>query len=381
MSVYNRNNVAIVCGNYFNAHTIVKSLKAISFQGRIVILRQHNEPRRIADRFNLGIEEWQVKLDTSRDLPDLISVTFAPNVRKYVFLTNERFHSAMLSAIEEDKVPNLICHLGSRTHLQIILDRYEFYRFVQKNKLSAVPSTILGNTDPYTTFGDSFVVRPRISWHALNRRESVSVVRTKPQYRIAVETLRSHGLTERDWCFQEMLSVDDKHNVSICGWHGKAYKKYYCTRKVLQHPPESGDGDVVEQITAPEGMMSTTEKILNALEYEGPFELEFLLDKTQHIWKVIELNPRFWLQHGLVEKRLHYGLVRNYLLDRHVERTNSVNQPKYWINSLYALRRILKGDFRVLRYIFRNDSYMPLELSRACCYIPVYLLQRWRTHT
>ena len=247
-------DTAIIIGNHINALTIVNSLNAIGFVGGIFVVKNFGAPKLVAECCSNNVKAWDPRLSNAKDFIHLLRSEFAEDERKIVFLTNEAFHFALRDAIVAQSVPNLVCHIGDAASLESILDRFLFYRLVEKIDSSLCPKTISGDQDPTPVFGEHFVLRPRISCSSLDRHEKVKIIRNQEEWRAAVETLRGHGLSEDDWCYQELMSIDPKENVSICGWYDDDAKTplLHCTRKVLQHPPGSGNGDVVERMESPD---------------------------------------------------------------------------------------------------------------------------------
>lgn len=369
---------ALIIGNHINALTIVSSLQAIGFDGRVVLFKPHGSPKLAAECCtNKQIEVWAPKLNNdAKDFIHLLKSEFSEEEQKTVFLTNETFHFALRDAMLSHEVSNLICHIGRAESLEYILDRFLFYHIVAKITASLCPKTIPGDHDPTAVFGSAFVLRPRISCSSRERHEKVKIIRSHDEWEAALKTLRSHGLSETDWCYQELLSVDPTQNVSICGWYDDQKPVLYCTRKVLQHPPGSGNGDVVERIDPPPAdLLQATRGILAELEYHGPFELEFLRDVEKDEWKVIELNPRFWMQHGLIEQATNHTLVRNYLGIPTISAASA--SPRYWVNPLYQVFRLLKGDWRGGKYLLARSKWMPMGLPQALKYAPKHFKAHW----
>jgi len=89
--------------------------------------------------------------------------------------------------------------------------------------------------------------------------------------------------------------------------------------------------------------------------------LAFVFAAKANAYRVIELNPRFWMQHGLTEAITGMGLVRAYL---HLPQASGDTAVRYWVNPLYALFRMLKGDMRGLRFA-RSEAYLPFSFLQA----------------
>lgn len=352
----------IVCGTGINAHTLLHTLLRVGGVGEIYFCRPVEETRGFAEVVNPKVEVLSPDLARAEDLPEWLLEAVGPCT---VLFTDERFHPGFSRwKSEHPECDTVRFHLGSVEHLDVILDRYEFCRFISERNLAPVPSTIPGEDDPVAVFGDGFVVRTRKSWYGVTQRERVKLIRGREAYKRAVNEFTSRGLTTRDLSYQELLSIRDEDNVSICGWYGLEHRHMYCTHKLLQWPPKTGGGDVVEVMEAPEGLLEQAEAVLEALEYEGPFEIEFVFDSIQREYKVTELNPRFWLQHGLIEQLSGNALVSRYLGCEPQPVANG-SLPTTWVNPLYAPFRLTRLDSRNLRAWLAGNSWSPMSFRSA----------------
>lgn len=372
----NRKRYAIICGSYINAYGLVASLRAVGWQDSIVCIKEEGCSAVLTEVLGPDVETWAVRLNQPVDLLYALAARIPADRPKVIFFCCERF----LEAFRDQGtalLPNSRFLLGSPDHLDTILDRFSFYRFIDRNRLAAVPKTIAGHEDPWATFGRQFFVRPKRSWLGLRRAPRVQRITGREEQHEVEALLKGFGLQRDDWCYQEVLSLDPKDNVSVCGWHSPGERLYFATRHLLRHPSEVGNGDLTEIIPAPEGLLESTRRILDTLDYEGPFELEFVLDQATGEYKVIELNPRFWMQHGLIEAATGHGLVGRYLGKR--ETTVQPSDVRYWVNTFYALFRLLKGDWRVLRYLRDKRSVAALPWPVAFWWLPYYAVQKVKT--
>lgn len=368
---------AVIVGGHVNAHTIIKSLKTIHFEGKIILLRGTHELCGLASFCNPDVEVWRVPLKTPGDLIVALAERFGKNGKKTaVFFTDERFH-VVLSECRLEEMPWLVVHIGAFQYIRIILDRQLFCQFLLDGKLANVPKTIDGGQDPFKVFGEQFILRPRYSWHDLSRHEAVRLISSRKEYDYWMKDFKSRGLNSDHVCYQELLSIRDEDNVSVCGWYDKNNQYLICTHKVLQHPPKTGNGDVVERIDPPEGVMEAALRVLQALEYEGPFELEFVFDERSNRHQVIELNPRFWMQHGLVEAVTGYALTASYLNRSPLMPSVEGLEIRYWVNPLYALFRMIKGDIRIFKYT-RGCAVKPFLYKQAAMYSIIHIFNKLR---
>ena len=359
---------AVVCGNHINAHTLVRNLERIGWPGRIVLLRHETEGSGLAVCLNPQVEHWAVAVRSLDELPPLVEERFGRAGAVPVFFTDERYHPAFAEWKRRHPESALRFHLGSEKHMAAVLDRYEFCRFVRERGLASAPRTLRGDEDPFAAFGDAFILRPRLSWFGVAQRERVKLVRGRAEYRAACADYAARGLQATDLSSQELLSIRNQDNVSISGWFGPSARHLYCSRKVLQYPPKTGGGDVVELLPPPPGILAQAEGLLAALEYDGPFEMEFVYDEAAAEFKVTEINPRFWLQQGLIEAVSGCALVCTCLGLPPRPTTAAEKSLRYWVNPLYALFRALKGDPRGLFYWNSRRAWAPFTLREAVRY-------------
>ena len=74
--------------------------------------------------------------------------------------------------------------------------------------------------------------------------------------------------------------------------------RYFTGRKLLQYPAQSGTGVAVQACPVPE-IVEPSRALLARLGYCGVSEIEYKYDRRNGNHVLIEMNPRFWDQHGL----------------------------------------------------------------------------------
>lgn len=356
-----RDSWAIICGSYINAYSLVRSIRNTGWKGRVVCLKDQEEASALVDLLCDSTEVWELALEDPGGIIDLLCERIPEDDPKIVFFTSECFHQAFHAELNSPRLKNTTFSIGSERHLDTILDRYAFYQFIETHGLGEVPRSIPGDADPWAVFPEGFLLRIKWSWQGLRKLDRVKLIRNRSEADQAIRECRKKGHDESAWCYQEVLSVLPRHNVSVCGWHDRENQTYLATRHVLRHPRRIGNGDVTQITEPPPGLLETTSGLLDALEYRGPFELEFVLDGNTESYKIIELNPRFWMQHGLVGAATGEELVRRYLGVAKPEAIADTSRTNVstWVNTVYALFRILRGDLRVLRYLGHSSVKVP----------------------
>lgn len=348
--------VAVVCSSRFNAVGIVLSLREIGWQGRIVCLRINDGRRSIAERWPDLCECASITVDEPGQLWREIAAIAAPEDVAALFFCDERFHSACTNGSPASIFPEAKCWMGPRSELETVLDRWKFYEYIQNRGLAKTPATLKNPCDPWEHFPDGFRARVWRSWRGMEKLPRGRTIRTKQQFEEWKKLCESQGVDDSQWGCQELLSTDPRHTVSVCGWHDPSSHYYKVTRWLRQR---GENGWLIETVGNYEELRETTHRILSSLQYKGPFEMEFMKERGSDIYKVIEMNPRFWMQHRIVGNEL----VRRYINTRtpsHIPQP----QPRYWLNTDEALKRLvtLRG-FYLLPLIGRSVWSTPIRGS------------------
>ena len=360
---------AVVIGSYTNACSIIHGLIDIKYQHEIIVIDPVvNYAKCLTEIVFPHVLTLKKAIRNPDGIVDFINDAVGVQRKKNVFMTSEEFIEPIRLAIKDGRLKNTIAYTGSDIDNELIFDRLKFYQFIQKLGITNVPYTVSSEHDPYKIFGDEFIIRVNKSWDGNRKLPRLKIVHSKEEKEEAEKEFIGLGLTREMWSYQELLSTVDTHNVSVCGWHDREYHQYVVTRKILQHPPKIGNGDVVEVFRkAPKSLVKQTEKILNALRYTGPFEMEFVLDAKNHEYKLIELNPRFWMQHGLIEHITDNALIRRAVGQKKLYEipVNDIEHA-YWVNGTQAIYRLLKGQVEIIRY-----------LKKCICVPSIFQAIRW----
>lgn len=367
----------IIVGTYINACTIAECLQKINYEHQIVLIDPVIDDvcKCLADIWLKDVIVIKKRITKLGDIVDLINNIAAEDCKKTILMTAEEFIDPIKYAIQSGTLKNTVAHTGAADNNDIIFDRFLFYRFVERLNCINVPKTIDYNEDPQEAFGEEFVIRVKKSWEEEKKLPRLEIVHSRVEQESVERRFQEQGLTPDMWCYQELLSTLDTNNVSVCGWYDSDYHQYVVTRKVVQHPPKIGNGDVVEVYTeAPESIVLATETILKAMRYTGAFEMEFVFDTKSNNYKIIELNPRFWMQHGLVEEVTDNSLIRRAIGE---DIFNNIDYRKlehrYWINGNQLIYRVIKGQIRFLSYLKKGSCYPKLlDSARWLCHYNKY---------
>ena len=188
--------------------------------------------------------------------------------------------------------------------------------------------------------------------------------------------LVAQGLAEEWYFLQEWLGERGAHEVlSVAGFFDAAAPQRnlaLLTRRVRDYGGNDGDhgnhGDGGPSSSAmlvteddERGLVAATERVLARLAYRGPYEMEYIATRDRCL--LLELNPRFWMQHGLFLARGN-ALVRRYLgLDAApataaapvaaaAEPAAAASPPLVWIDGVWLARQLARGRFGLLNELW-----------------------------
>lgn len=348
------NEYVVIIGSYTNACSIITGLKEIAYPHEILSIDPTvNKARCLVEIVHPDIPIIKRKVTELDEIVDIINEHIEFGIKKIILMTSEEFINPVQNAILNGRLNNTIAYTGSKMDNELIFDRFRFYRLIEQLGFTNVPKTISSDKNPFATFGNEFIVRVNKSWEGNCKLPRLQIVHSRKEKEEVENKYIKMGLTPNMWSYQEVLSTEDTHNVSVCGWYDEEFHQFVVTRKIMQHPPKTGNGDVVEIYhDAPKSLITQTETILNALQYTGAFEMEYVLDTRNDEYKIIELNPRFWMQHGLIEK-----VTNNILIKRAIGQSELEDQPMdqidhyYWVNGTRAVYSLVKCNFVILKYI------------------------------
>ena len=170
------------------------------------------------------------------------------------------------------------------------------------------------------------------------------------------------------WFFlQEWLGDEPMRLLSVAGFFdadNEARTLTVVTERVADYG-DSGPSSSAMLVTVDDdcGLIPATLRVLRGLGYRGPFEMEFIVNGAKAC--LLELNPRFWMQHGL------FSVSGNGLVKRYIGRDTAADhaEPKplprlLWVDGTWLLRRMLRLDRRVIGtwWRWRSRGYRTL-----CC--------------
>lgn len=242
--------------------------------------------------------------------------------------------------------------------LEILDDKYNFAHFLIEIRESPIPYT-----DHTSKIDFPFYLKAKHSWKNDKKLPRGYICNNQRELDKSLAKISDLGM-QREWFFkQKLLTSPVENNISTSGFYDYKNNKrniIIVTKKTLGTGEKITDGSVVETIRDPNNLIDRTKYILNKLKYQGPFELEFFYELRDNQYYVLELNPRFWLQHGIFIEHYDNAVIKRYLdLDTPSDwLSNGIPEFKkiIWINNLYYNRSLLLGNYNFISNVKKMEG-------------------------
>lgn len=282
-----------------------------------------------------------------RQMP--LPVLSAPGGEQWLFFTEEASLRRALTAMP----PPRGRFLPTAFPLELLDDKWAFAQY-----LAADPGGPQGLAQWTLQYAEQarfpLILKARHSWVGERKLPRGWVCADAGELAARRAALPGLDLRE-DWFFlQEWLGAEGAHEVlSVAGFYdGQAPRRSLAllTRRLADYggggPSSSA---MLATVADARGLIPATERVLARLGYRGPYEMEFIAAGGRCV--MLELNPRFWMQHGLYLARGN-ALVRRYLGLDAAEAEVPPDLPQLWVDGFWLLRRVARLDLRVLADLF-----------------------------
>lgn len=241
-------------------------------------------------------------------------------------------------------------------------DKLAFGRYVSSQGVIPLPQWVALSDVEACNF--PIVLKARHSWENGIKMPRGWVCKTSDDVIQAQKEISQMHLTTEQFFVQKWVNALPEDNFSVCGfWDAKnPQRNLVC---VVQRRMAYGAGlsssSVVAVVPDPSDLQERCAKILDGLHFQGPFELEFL--RHEDTFYALELNPRFWMQHGLFVY-CGNGLLKRYMkVDNDNDWGKGIPKRLVWIDGMWLLRMF--GTFRWA------ELYFLYSRSHRHRYIPV----------
>jgi hypothetical protein len=247
---------------------------------------------------------------------------------------------------------------------ELLDDKWAFADWLAQDSAGppGLPQSALAEFDPTRT-RFPLLLKSRHSWVDGRKLPRGWVCRNAAELEARRAALPALDLRE-DWFFLQTWFGDEAMRLlSVGGFFDSrnASRQLECvTERIADYGAGPSSSALLVTVADEFGLVERTARVLARLDYCGPYEMEFIVSAAGKI-HLLELNPRFWMQHGLFLAAGN-GLVKRYLgLDSSADRSlPQVPQRLLWADGVWLLRRLLRADFAVVATLWhwtRRRSY------------------------
>jgi D-aspartate ligase len=186
-----------------------------------------------------------------------------------------------------------------------LLDKKKFYNLLKANNLPHPKTFFPGPQHQVTDIAETImypsILKPVFSsYFRINFNTKVFVVKNKHELLDAYQraTTAHHNMV-----LQEIIPGDASHNYGFNTYYDKQGSPQggFMYQRIRTWPPLFGNGCSIQQVHKPE-LESTITPLIKKIQYFGIVDVEFKKDPRDNTFKLIEINPRAWMQHSLATR-------------------------------------------------------------------------------
>ena len=167
----------------------------------------------------------------------------------------------------------------------------------------------------------------------------------------------SQCMDSSDYMIQELIESDKHdHIVSFtCFAVDGEIKTYWMGEKLREHPIKYGTATFARSIFSG-SVLQEAIPLMRQLAYTGICEIEFIKDRKDGLYKLIEINPRTWLWVGLAKAcGIDYAKIAyNFCNGIPIRYPQEYKVGLKWINALtdgaFSLKAIIAGTLSLKEY-------------------------------
>ncbi len=235
-------------------------------------------------------------------------------------------------------------------------DKFAFVGVVRAAGGDPVPGRPLEELDRIERF--PIILKGRHSWVDDRPHPRGAICRSAADVRAALDRFAREGFPASGFYLQAWIPDGVTNCWSVSGWFDAERPEreaLLVTQKLAATRDGLGYALLVGTMPDPGGLVERSRRLLAALRYTGPFELEFLHDSLAGTFHELELNPRFWLQHSVFVEARDNVLLRRYL--GREDGAGAASRDVLWVSGvglLTTLARSLQPESRAVLGVVRD---------------------------
>ena len=282
--------------------TGVAAVRALGRAGIPVYGFDHEQQYGFRSRYGTHERVPDPQIDPSALVDLLVDRAKRCAARPILYPTSDAFVE-FVSQYRERLEPYLVHALPSKASVAAALDKRSQYARAREAGVPTVPtrspSTVAEVREIALTVSYPAVVKPAVG-HRWRHRFSASkalCVHTADDLIHLFEGIFARG---EQALVQPFVEGANTNHCKVCAYFDARGVPLACVcmRKIRQYPVDFGVGTMMETVRDAE-IAEAGLRLFRALDWRGPGSIEFKRDDRDGAWKLMELNPRLWQQHGL----------------------------------------------------------------------------------
>ena len=216
--------------------------------------------------------------------------------------------------IKKNSFPNLKYKLPSQAAFNLTRDKLLLMKLCEREKIPH-PVTYDSADNLQDVDTKQFIIKPRIGSGA----EDVKYINSQEDLKILNE------INPEEVVIQEKIKNGREVIGAFYLFDNDKLISSYCHQRIRTFPEEGGVTVYSKLITNDE-VVSSGEKLLTLLNWDGLAMIEFLFDPADKKYKVIEINPRLWGS-ILLSEFSNINMIENYI-ELSLNRSSQSDAPK-----------------------------------------------------
>jgi D-aspartate ligase len=218
-----------------------------------------------------------------------------------LYVTSDAY-AGFVSEYRDALEPYLVHALPSKRAIAAALDKRCQYRLAQDAGIPIAPTYWPSTREEAralaATLSYPVVVKPAIAYLGRKDFHGAKAVRVDRAEQL-LELFEAAFARGRAALIQSLIVGPNTNHCKVCAYLDAdgAPRACVCMRKIRQYPVDFGVGTMMESVDDPE-LVALGLRLCRAMEWRGPVSIEFKRDERDGGWKLVELNPRLWQQHG-----------------------------------------------------------------------------------
>ena len=259
-----------------------------------------------------------------------------------------------------------------------IVNKNNFYNLLEKKDLPHPKTYFPSSSNDIKTISKEItypcILKPVYSsYFVLDFHTKLFLARTKEElirhYEKAIS--KNHEVN-----IQEIIPGDAHVQYGLNAYYNRKFNPtgVFMYRRIREWPHNFGNGCFIESVWQQE-LEEIITPLMKEIKYYGIVDAEFRKDPRDDLFKIIEINPRTWMQNSLSSR---CGINIPYLaykdaIRKPLEKTNPINKNVKWLYMLddlkSSMKNIRKGKLSLQEWI--NSFKGEKEYAVFACNDPI----------